>query len=301
MPPRRLALPPARTAPITPAASRRASIRQTTAAVRRGPSTRARGRGSVLLAWPARPRRRPRPRRRSRQQGRWVTDAHGSVGGAARREHGLQAAALPPGRVRLRRTGRRVPAPRGLQHRAPRADLRGRRALPRQLRRRLPGARSRAACATSRASASSRCSTSTRTSTTSASRARAGPTGRCRTTGCRPSRKAGFPANYTVMPALNRAFDHFWANDPGPGGVGLQDRYAAAWRHVAAALPRRALHDGLRPDERALARHATGRRAPTRPAARSSTRGPLTPFSRRVAGAHPRGRLAATSSGTSRT
>src|SRR5690606_39149555 len=44
----------------------------------------------------------------------------------------------------------------------------------------------------------------------------------------------GFPANYVGMPALNRAYDHFWANAPGPGGVGLQDRYAAAWRHVAA-------------------------------------------------------------------
>jgi endoglycosylceramidase len=44
----------------------------------------------------------------------------------------------------------------------------------------------------------------------------------------------GFPANYFGMPALLRAFDHFWANDPGPGGVGLQDRYAAAWGHVAA-------------------------------------------------------------------
>ena len=43
----------------------------------------------------------------------------------------------------------------------------------------------------------------------------------------------GFPTNYLTMPALQRAFDHFWANDPGPGGVGLQDRYAAAWRHVA--------------------------------------------------------------------
>jgi endoglycosylceramidase len=43
----------------------------------------------------------------------------------------------------------------------------------------------------------------------------------------------GFPANYLTMPALQHAFDHFWANDPGPGGVGLQDRYAAAWRHVA--------------------------------------------------------------------
>jgi len=46
--------------------------------------------------------------------------------------------------------------------------------------------------------------------------------------------QAGFPANYFGMPALWRAFDHFWANDPGPGGVGLQERYAAAWQHVAA-------------------------------------------------------------------
>ena len=46
--------------------------------------------------------------------------------------------------------------------------------------------------------------------------------------------QTGFPGNYFVMPALSRAFDHFWNNDPGPGGVGLQDRYAAAWKHVAA-------------------------------------------------------------------
>jgi endoglycosylceramidase len=44
----------------------------------------------------------------------------------------------------------------------------------------------------------------------------------------------GFPDNYLVMPALERAFDHFWANDPGPGGIGLQRRYADAWAHVAA-------------------------------------------------------------------
>ena len=44
----------------------------------------------------------------------------------------------------------------------------------------------------------------------------------------------GFPTNYLVNPALNRAFDHFWANDPANGDTtGLQDRYAAAWRHVA--------------------------------------------------------------------
>ena len=39
---------------------------------------------------------------------------------------------------------------------------------------------------------------------------------------------AGFPGNYLTSGGLNRAFDHFWAND-----FGLQDHYAAAWRHVA--------------------------------------------------------------------
>jgi endoglycosylceramidase len=43
----------------------------------------------------------------------------------------------------------------------------------------------------------------------------------------------GFPGNYFAMPALWRAFDHFWANDAAPDGTGLQDAYAAAWRHVA--------------------------------------------------------------------
>jgi endoglycosylceramidase len=43
----------------------------------------------------------------------------------------------------------------------------------------------------------------------------------------------GHPGNYFGMPGLNRAFESFWANRAGPDGVGLQDRYAAAWRHVA--------------------------------------------------------------------
>jgi endoglycosylceramidase len=51
--------------------------------------------------------------------------------------------------------------------------------------------------------------------------------------------QTGFPGNYIVMPALQRAFDHFWNNDPAQtttftDTIGLQDRYAAAWRHVAA-------------------------------------------------------------------
>lgn len=46
--------------------------------------------------------------------------------------------------------------------------------------------------------------------------------------------KRGFPINYVAMPALQRAFDNFWENSRGPLGVGLQDHYAMAWRHVAA-------------------------------------------------------------------
>ena len=37
----------------------------------------------------------------------------------------------------------------------------------------------------------------------------------------------GFPANYLIMPALQRAFDHFLDD------VDLQEPYAAAWAHVA--------------------------------------------------------------------
>jgi endoglycosylceramidase len=44
----------------------------------------------------------------------------------------------------------------------------------------------------------------------------------------------GFPSNYFLNSALKQAFDNFWANRTGPGGVGLEDRYAAAWAHVAA-------------------------------------------------------------------
>ena len=43
----------------------------------------------------------------------------------------------------------------------------------------------------------------------------------------------GFPGSYLSSPGLNRAFDNLWANRPAPDGIGLQDHYAAAWRHVA--------------------------------------------------------------------
>ncbi|UTI65448.1 cellulase family glycosylhydrolase [Paraconexibacter antarcticus] len=48
---------------------------------------------------------------------------------------------------------------------------------------------------------------------------------------------AGFPGNYLVMPALQRAFDHFWDDDAAPGDTtGLQERFAAAWAHLAASF-----------------------------------------------------------------
>jgi len=44
---------------------------------------------------------------------------------------------------------------------------------------------------------------------------------------------ATFPLYYVLNPAMQRAFEHFWANDPGPDGVGLQDHYVQALTRVA--------------------------------------------------------------------
>src|SRR4051794_11803545 len=43
----------------------------------------------------------------------------------------------------------------------------------------------------------------------------------------------GFPNNYLIQPAVNRAFDNFWNDAQSTGGVGLVERYAQAWNHVA--------------------------------------------------------------------
>lgn len=48
--------------------------------------------------------------------------------------------------------------------------------------------------------------------------------------------RVGFPANQAVNAGLLRAYDNFLANRRGPGGVGLVDRFAAMWHHVAAYL-----------------------------------------------------------------
>jgi endoglycosylceramidase len=50
--------------------------------------------------------------------------------------------------------------------------------------------------------------------------------------------QTGFPGNYLAMPALQRAYDHFWANDPAQG-VPLQEAYARAWRLTARRFGRR--------------------------------------------------------------
>ncbi len=43
---------------------------------------------------------------------------------------------------------------------------------------------------------------------------------------------------YMLSPAVQAAFDNFWADAPGPGGTGIQTRYAAMWAHVVKALGR---------------------------------------------------------------
>jgi len=40
--------------------------------------------------------------------------------------------------------------------------------------------------------------------------------------------------SYIISPAVQKAFDHFWANTPASDGIGLQDHYALMWKHIAA-------------------------------------------------------------------
>lgn len=52
----------------------------------------------------------------------------------------------------------------------------------------------------------------------------------------RPNPPVPFPFYYESNPALQRAFDNFWENQPGPDGVPLQENYAKAVRAVAGAV-----------------------------------------------------------------
>ena len=38
---------------------------------------------------------------------------------------------------------------------------------------------------------------------------------------------------YLSSEAIQRTFDHFWANDPAPDGMGLQDHFALCWQRIA--------------------------------------------------------------------
>jgi endoglycosylceramidase len=51
-----------------------------------------------------------------------------------------------------------------------------------------------------------------------------------------PNPQDPFPTYYVTNKAMQRAFDNFWENAPGPDGVPLQEHYAAAVRAVAAAV-----------------------------------------------------------------
>ncbi len=48
-----------------------------------------------------------------------------------------------------------------------------------------------------------------------------------------PNPVAQFPLYYVQNPALQRAFDNFWDNAPGPDGVPLQDHYGEAVKAIA--------------------------------------------------------------------
>ena len=95
-----------------------------------------------------------------------------------------------------------------------------------------------------------------------------------------PNPPAEFPLYYVPNPALQRAFDNFWANRPGPDGVPLQDALRqgdARDREAVRAQPER---HRLRSDERAVARRPTGR--PASPAVPISSSNCSAPFYARM-------------------
>lgn len=54
------------------------------------------------------------------------------------------------------------------------------------------------------------------------------------TDGLRNPPNAVFPFYYVQNPAMQRAFEHFWANSPGPNGIGLQDYFVQGLERVVA-------------------------------------------------------------------
>src|SRR5204863_5468506 len=53
-----------------------------------------------------------------------------------------------------------------------------------------------------------------------------------------PNPDLGFGANYLGNTAVNRAFDNLWSDARGPGGMGLQARYAEMLASLAHAFRR---------------------------------------------------------------
>jgi len=47
-----------------------------------------------------------------------------------------------------------------------------------------------------------------------------------------PNPPVGFPLYYVLNPALQRAFEHFWADSPGPAGISLQDSFVQGLARV---------------------------------------------------------------------
>jgi endoglycosylceramidase len=39
--------------------------------------------------------------------------------------------------------------------------------------------------------------------------------------------------SYLISPAVQRAFDNFWADRPAPDGIGIQEHYVRLWQHIA--------------------------------------------------------------------
>jgi endoglycosylceramidase len=81
----------------------------------------------------------------------------------------------------------------------------------------------------------------------------------------------GFPGNYTSMPALQHAYDHFWDNSAGPGGVELQDRTrrrGVTWQRGSGEHPACSATSC----STSRSRGRRGRAASRPPAARRSTR-----------------------------
>ena len=59
----------------------------------------------------------------------------------------------------------------------------------------------------------------------------------------------GFPGNYTQQPAVQHAFDHFWADSPGPGGPAPAGRLpgpSALLRRPITRLPEEGSRSGRR-------------------------------------------------------